>query len=100
MDRLTLLVKNRLILVGTAAFEAPYVAREAIAFAREIGITEEAEVVRFAVVTRALGPTLRAFPEDRPLVLAVLQRRDVAPSARLDFIERTWLAGASDANEG
>ena len=91
MDGLTSLIKNRLVLVGAAAFEAPYLAREAIAFGREIGITGDAEVVRLAVITQALGPALHASPRDRDLVMAVLVRRDMAPSARLDFIERTWL---------
>jgi hypothetical protein len=91
LHRLTSLVTNRLVLAGTSAFEAPYVAREAIAFARQIGITEDADVVRFAVITRALGPVLHASPGDHALVMSVLQRREVAPAARLDFIERTWL---------
>ena len=100
MDRLTSLIKNRLVLVGASPFEAPYVAREAIALAREIGLTEDAEIVRLAVITQGLGPTLRDSARDRELILAVLLRRDVAPRARLDFIERTWLHRASDAGGG
>jgi hypothetical protein len=100
VDRLASLVRNRLVLVGTAAFEAPYLARETIAFAREIGVVEEADVLRLAVITRALGPALQDSPADRALVMAVLQRRDVAPSARLDFLQRTWLDGAAGAGGG
>jgi hypothetical protein len=97
MDRLTILIKNRLLLVGAPPFEAPYLAREAIAFAREIAITEDADVVRFAVITQELGSVLQASPSDRNVVMAVLLRRDVAPSARFDFIERTWLGRAPRA---
>jgi hypothetical protein len=100
MDRLTLLIKNRLLLAGVPAFEAPYAARDAIALGRELGITEDGDVVRLAVIAQEIGPTLRAAPEQRDLVFAVLQRRDVMPTARLDFIERTWLSQKTPAEGG
>lgn len=98
MNRLTILIKNRLVLAGAPAFEAPYLAREAIAFAREIGIIEEADVVRFALITRALGPIVTSS-NDINLLMAVLLQRAATPSARLDFIERTW-GRAQNAEEG
>ena len=99
MDRLTLLIQNRLLLEGVSTYEAPYAAREAIALARSLDITEDAHIVRLATMTRALGATLHGSPGDRRLILAVLQRRQVTPSARLDFIERTWMRVARDAQE-
>lgn len=100
MDRLTLLIKNRLVLAGTPAYEAPYAAREAVALAGEIEITKDADIVRLAVITRALGPVLHASSSDRELIFAVLLRRELTPLTRLDFIERTWLVRAPDAEGG
>jgi hypothetical protein len=96
-DPLALLVKNRLLLAGAPPFEAPYAAREAIAFGRAIGMSAEADIIRLALAIRALEPILQSKPAERGLVVATLGRVDVAPSARLDFIERTWLGGASGA---
>jgi hypothetical protein len=100
MDRLTVLIKNRLVLAGAPAFEAPYAARDAIALAREVNITADADIVRLAVMMRDIGPTMRASPRDRDLILTVLRRVDVAPAARLDFIEQTWPRRASSAPGG
>ena len=92
MERLTALIKTRLILAGAPAFEAPYLAREAISAARALDFTEERNVVRLAVATFALEPVLRDRPELRDLVVSALLAREVAPSARLDFVERSWLS--------
>ena len=92
MDRITALVRNRLVLEGTSAFEAPYLAREVIAFGREIAIVEEPDVVRLAVTLRALGSALQCAPRDRAVVISVLRRRDLPPAARFEFIERNWLS--------
>lgn len=100
MDRLTVLVKNRLMLAGISGFEAPYAARDAIALAREVNISTDADIVRLAELVYELGPKLHASPPDRALVLAVIRRTDVAPVARLDFLEQTWLGRAPGAKKG
>lgn len=100
MDRLAMVIKNRLVLSGESAFEAPYLARDAIALAHEIGIAEEGDIVRLAIIVRNISPLLLNSPSDRDLVFAVLRRLDMSPSARLNFIERTWLSRPSGAQGG
>lgn len=56
------LVRNRLLLAGAPAFEAPYAAREAIAFGHAIGIVADGDVIRLALAIRALEPILQSKP--------------------------------------
>jgi hypothetical protein len=92
MDRLTVLIMNRLVLAGLSAFAAPYIARDTIALANEIGVVEEGDIVRLAIIVKELGAIEQVSLADLGLILAVLRRCDIAPASRLSFIEQTWLS--------
>lgn len=100
MARGTSRIKNRLLLEGCPAFEAPYLAREAVQLGQQLAISDEADIVRLAVILHALGPTLAASARDREAILTVLGRTDTAASARLNFIEQAYLRPPPNKHEG
>lgn len=90
MDRIFTVIKNRLLLLGMSACEAPYAAREGIAFAQALGFEREEDIVRLVIAQHTLYKKRPLSVEEQELILALLQRRDVPPAARLDFLERQW----------